>query len=410
VLPVPLDQLYLSWRVLNTSKGKTNVFLAATQRKTADSLVRVCRLAGVEPYRMIIKPLALCRMIKVNQAILIDVQPSEFDIIIYIDGIPQPVRTVSLPNEDLTWEQKTSMIASDLERTVNFYNTNNPDSPINAKMPIFVSGDFLAKPDLHKQLAQESGYQVKPLAPEDALPEKFDLAKYIVNIGLSMKTQGKEIEAIYPLADMNLLPAPYQPKPISLNRILGIPSCAAVVAILVPTVFMLQNNSSTIDNRELELQQIQIEINKKNTEKVELKREVTDLEQQMMQVTQAYERYKLSQDSIIAYQEHINNDLALILNKLPDDLILNSINDTNESLILKGYAPNEDSVYEYAQTILNMAREMERSLRYSEINISSLKMIDPEETEITEETEDETVETTVPGRIEFILTFTRGDF
>ncbi len=41
VLPVPLDQLYLTWRTIPCPKGRIQVFIAATPRKTADSLVQV---------------------------------------------------------------------------------------------------------------------------------------------------------------------------------------------------------------------------------------------------------------------------------------------------------------------------------------------------------------------------------
>jgi type IV pilus assembly protein PilM len=406
VLPVPLDQLYLSWKVLSANKGKTQAFVAATQRKTADSLVKTVRNAGLDPHRMMIKPLALSRMIKAKEGILIDVQPSEFDIVIFIDGIPQPVRTVSMPTETLTWEQKATMIANDLERTINFFNTNNPENPLKEKVPVFVSGDFLQRKELHEQLSGESGHPVKPLPVDMELPEKFDIPKYIVNIGLALKHQGKEIENQYPLADLNILPVPYQPKPISLNRIIGIPACAAIVAILIPTIFMLQANSATIESKEIELQNIRIDINKKNTEKVELQNNIKKLEEQKTSVEQTYNNFKRTHDTIDTRQEYINNDLQLLIVKLPDDITLKSINDTDSALILKGTAPHQEDVHEYAQTILNYALEMDMSLRFSETNITSLKITDGEQPEGEGESGEESDPT---GQIDFTLTFTRGD-
>ncbi len=81
---------------------------------------------------MVIKPLALTKALTVNTAILIDVQPAEFDIVIVSDGIPQPIRTVTLPNEELSWEQKLDMITSDLDRTIKFFDTNNPEKPLHS--------------------------------------------------------------------------------------------------------------------------------------------------------------------------------------------------------------------------------------------------------------------------------------
>jgi Tfp pilus assembly PilM family ATPase len=47
VLPVPLDQLYLFWRIIPGSKGKIQIYMAATPRKTVDSLVKVLNGAGL---------------------------------------------------------------------------------------------------------------------------------------------------------------------------------------------------------------------------------------------------------------------------------------------------------------------------------------------------------------------------
>jgi Tfp pilus assembly PilM family ATPase len=71
VLPVPLDQLYISWHTLPCPKGRVQVFIAATPRKIADSLVETLHAAGLEPRRMSIKPLLLTKAATVNTAILV---------------------------------------------------------------------------------------------------------------------------------------------------------------------------------------------------------------------------------------------------------------------------------------------------------------------------------------------------
>jgi type IV pilus assembly protein PilM len=106
VLPVPLDQLYLAWTIIPGPKSRISVYLAATPRKSIDSIMRTLKIGGLEASRMSIKPLALTKAIPTNSAILVDLQPTEFDIAIMVDGVSQPVRSVSLPSEELSWEQK----------------------------------------------------------------------------------------------------------------------------------------------------------------------------------------------------------------------------------------------------------------------------------------------------------------
>ncbi|GAG99320.1 unnamed protein product, partial [marine sediment metagenome] len=50
VLPVPLEQLYISWQTIPAPEGKIHVFLVAVPCKTADALLKVLRQAGLKPY------------------------------------------------------------------------------------------------------------------------------------------------------------------------------------------------------------------------------------------------------------------------------------------------------------------------------------------------------------------------
>ncbi|GAH72304.1 unnamed protein product, partial [marine sediment metagenome] len=62
-LPVPLDQLYLSWQIISTSAKEIQVFLAALPRNATDALIETLRQAGVKPYLMDLAPLALARVV-----------------------------------------------------------------------------------------------------------------------------------------------------------------------------------------------------------------------------------------------------------------------------------------------------------------------------------------------------------
>ena len=74
VLPVPLDQLYLSWKIIPGPRGKTQIYIAATPRKTVDSLIKIVQGAGLEVTRLSIKPLALTKLMPANTSILVDLQ------------------------------------------------------------------------------------------------------------------------------------------------------------------------------------------------------------------------------------------------------------------------------------------------------------------------------------------------
>ena len=99
VLGVPLEQLHISWQILSTIRGETLVYLAASPKNSVDAVISTLHKAGLTPYLMDLKPLALARTITEPRAIIIDLQPSSFDIVVMTEGIPQVARSLLLTQE-----------------------------------------------------------------------------------------------------------------------------------------------------------------------------------------------------------------------------------------------------------------------------------------------------------------------
>ena len=243
-LPVPLEQLYISWQTIPGPEDKTQVFLTAIPRKTADDLLKVLHQAGLEPSFMDLKPLLLARVVQEATAVIVDVQTTEFDIVIMSDGIPQPVRTLPFADEAPSWEEKLAMIRNELDRTIKFFNSNNPEKPLVSDIPIFVSGELVDDAESGKFLSDELGHPVQPLLSPLKCPQQLDPSHYLVNVGLALKVL--EGEAGPSVASVNALPAPYRPKPLPLAKIVAVPSVVAVSGLLVFLAMFMQDASASI--------------------------------------------------------------------------------------------------------------------------------------------------------------------
>jgi len=412
VLPVPLDQLYLSWQPIPCPKGRIQIFIAATPRKTADSLVQTFQAAGLEPRQMSIKPLLLTRMLAAKTAVMIDIQPAEYDIIIMFQGVPQPIRTVTFPSEELSPEQKLEMIVSDLDRTVKFFDTNNPENPLQESVPIYVSGEITGNSELIKKLMEMTGHPVETLKPALKDSAQIDLGRYLVNIAMAAKPAVPEKESAFPAANLNLLPAPYHPKPISMAKIIGIPGSVAFVGLVVPMVMMIQGSSSSITSMQHELDMTNKVINQKNADMQALKKTVSGMEKEAAEARMVYEKLNLALKAVTTSQDIVNGDLNIILNNLLPAITLHSITVSDGKVTLNGTAPNEQDLYYYAQVILQYARSLDESGRFTKTTISSLSADSPDE--ISGQTEDGTSGEGAPAAlneegIRFLLTFERGD-
>ena len=404
---MPLDQLYLSWHNVPCPKGRIQVFMAATPRKTADSLIKTLHEAGLEPYRMAIKPLALTKALPVNTAILIDLQPTEFDILVMTGGIAQPIRTITLPSEAQTAEQKLEMIASDLDRTIQFFDTNNPEKALNAAVPIYVSGELINQAELQGNLAQRSGHPVLPLPVILKGAEQIELGRYMVNIALAIDSSPQVREATFPVANLNVLPAPYQPKPMSLAKVVGIPAGVALAGLVIPVVMSMQSSAASIANMESQMAITNQMINQKTSQRNDLQKSVTDLGKQAAAVKKNSENLNQALARVITQQEHVNGDLAVTLDKLYPTIFLNNITEDGTTLILEGRAPNEQDIYAYAQVILSTAGSSDLSQRFQETVVTQISNKEQiPDLHITDN--QDPPPTPIGGTINFTLTFLRG--
>ncbi len=219
-LPVPLEELYISWQVIPTHEKETQVFLAALPRNDTDALIETLREAGIKPYLMDLAPLTLARVAGEATAIIVDVRSTEIDIVIIIEGVPQLIRTLHLPRKATSLQEKLPKIREELKRTIKFYNSSHSEKPLEPGLPIYASGELGEEPQACQSLADELNYSVLPLASPLMFPEDLAPTRYMVNIGLALKKLRLEKRAGLSLVNLNVLPEVYQPKPPSLTKVL----------------------------------------------------------------------------------------------------------------------------------------------------------------------------------------------
>ena len=367
VLPVPLEQLYISWQPIPAPVGKTQVFLVAIPRKTADALLKVLYKAGLKPYFIDIKPLALSRVVREATAVVVDVQPTEFDIVIIADGIPQPVRTVPFPAKVLSRQEKLPIIRDELSRTVEFFNSNNPEKPLVPDVPVYISGELADEPELCKLLSDELGYNVLPLSSLLKRPEQLDLNDYMVNVGLALKELAKE--AGPSVATLNSLPVSYQPKPISLVRIAVVPGVIVVVGLLVMFAMLVQNTSASVDSMYNRLENTNHVFKQKQLQKKELMADIAELEKNLAAVKASRDTYNMALGSLEKQGNTVNGDLEATTDNLLSTMVLTGISHGSGKLTIDGRSPSEVEVLSYA-------RSLDDSGRFSEVTIANLRKVD----------------------------------
>jgi type IV pilus assembly protein PilM len=366
VLPVPTEQLYISWQTVSTSGEKIQVFMIAIPRQTADLVLRIINRAGFKPYLMDIKPLAIARLSRESTAIVVDVQAKEFDIIIVYDGLPQPIRTVPFPQESHSSRERLEIVSDELKRTVQFYNSNNPEKSLVPNTTLLVSGEMADEPELYESLAQELGFQVALLTSPLKCMKQLDPSHHLINVGLALKELNKEAGPLLP--NINTLPIPYQPKQISTNKLLALPATAAAVALIILLTMTIQDAAGSIQTAQIQVDSNNLLLGKRQEQKKELVDNIAAMEEKLSSIDSSRNNLTSALNSLNNNGDMINGNLKASVNNVVSNMDLLNLGHSGTSLGISGQAKSESEVFSYV-------RKLTATGRFTEITISNISRI-----------------------------------
>jgi type IV pilus assembly protein PilM len=363
ILPMPLEQLYLSWQVMSVAGGKTNIFLVALPRQMADMIIRVINHAGCKPYLMDIKPLALARLSPEPTALILDVQSNEFDIVMMVNGVPQPVRTIAFPQEALSFPDKFVTVKEELKRTLEFIRAKVEEKQITPDTTMYISGELAEHPELFEPMAGEFKLKTAKLALPLKYPKNLEPVPYLVNAGLALKEMVKEVRPLKP--NFNTLPAPYLPKRIAFHKLMALPAAACAVGLLVLMTISVQNAAGDIRTMQTRLKTTNSLILKKQTQKADIAATLSSLEQQKSQAETEYDTYSAAFKKLMSTGNNMNTDLDASVDNIKAGLTVVSLSITDSQVSISGSADSEETVFKYV-------RDLMATGRFKEITISSI--------------------------------------
>jgi type IV pilus assembly protein PilM len=377
VIPVPLDEVYLSYQRIPSLVGETRVFLAAFPRNVADALHRTLKAAGIEPYIMDLAPLALCRTLNESRAIIVNTRLDNLDIIVMVDRLPQLIRTLSLPGEVASLAEKVPTITEEIDRTVAFYNSSHKEQPLDATVPMFVCGDLAQTPESWQSLSGRLNCPVSILPSPVESPESFNLGEFMVNIGLAFKELFPEKgEASVSLVNFNALPKMYLPKAVPVSAIL-MPVCVIIGAgILVYMGIMLRNSTAQNELLRSELAAIETRVTEERVEIATLAEQVSQLGAEVAPLEARADVFETTFDSLGDGRALVDKHMDDIVMLVPADAEFIELNHEDEVVTINGLVAEEidaeDDIFAYARSLRS---------RYVNFVVSSIEAAETEEGE-----------------------------
>jgi len=255
VMPVSMERIHLAWQTVESITAEPRVLMVGVPTDVIDGQVRSLKAAGIDPYLLELRTMALARLVDRETAITLNLEPSALDVVVTIDGVPEAMRTVAWRSATESAADRGEQAAMAVEMTLGYFETYHPDIQIEADTPVLIAGQLADDEAVVQALAARLSYPVEPLPAPVGLPPFLSFAEYAVNIGLAMKAAdtGKRGGGHgNPKApDMNLLPDEYSPWRPNLRQVLVAAVIVAGLGLLFP-VYQL-TMGALADTRTLEL-------------------------------------------------------------------------------------------------------------------------------------------------------------
>jgi hypothetical protein len=238
LMPVSTEALYLYWQLIGRTDGNQDVFILGVPRGLMDDKIRALKGVGIQPRAVELKSMALARAINRAQALILNVEPSSLDIIMAVKGVPEIMFSQAWHQGGMNSEDMAEYLATNLEITVDFYNSHHVDAPFDMTNPLYITGQLSIEPELMEKLRVRLGFDVEELSPPLELPDFLPVSQYAVNIGLALRQEISFSDndgegGFFPL-DVNLLPQAYRPWRPTTKQLFYAGILASAITLIFP--------------------------------------------------------------------------------------------------------------------------------------------------------------------------------
>jgi len=162
------------------------VFVVAVPKVAVLTALEAMDGAGLRPWTMDVRSLALIRAIGRPNAVILNLEEDGLDLAIVERGIPTLLRSVPLPSGiDLAIAQ--DRLVDEAERALGYYEDINPDRPLDPETPLYLTGSLATGIALSERVRAVTRHPIGRVTTALSHPADFPVGEYLVNLGLAVK-------------------------------------------------------------------------------------------------------------------------------------------------------------------------------------------------------------------------------
>ena len=304
VMPVPRETLYFFWQTLSADERDSHVFTVGVPKEVIDEKVRALKAAGINTQLIELKTMALIRAVNKKEALILNIETTNFDIIVLSRGAPEIMHSLAWRPDSMGIENAAEYLAAQLDMIVEHYNAGHVIEPFDMATPLYITGQMSVDPELMEKLKGRLDFNVESLTCPLDCPEFLPVSQYAANIGLAMRREvatrvaSSDGDAGALELDMNLLPQAYMPWRPTVRQIYSGAIIIAAVALIFPLLQL--TNEEMMDTSALSMKDVAL-----NAQLLKKKAEIERREP----LQKAIDEY----NSIIVRDRNFDDDIRVIV-------------------------------------------------------------------------------------------------
>ncbi len=341
-----------------------DVYAFGVYRDVIESELRFIRQQGAWPVDARPRPLALAAAVNEERALILDLEPYNFSVIILRDGLPDIIFDIGV-DPDVDDVELGKLAREQIDTTIGYHDSVNEEAPLPPDIPIIVTGALASRATLVRKALEGLPNPASPLPTILRADPEFPCVEYAANIGLAtiagLRPWQRPAVKRFSTPEFTFVPTdfPRRPRPArTLARGMGIAALILTVGLAIGQVSDAQS-----DNQHRTA--LSDELDKRVEERRAELRRAGILDVQIDHARTEADTVFAATGAITRLDEGFGEALTGVTSRMPRGVILRQLDDDG-SLITATFSASTTSA------LLEFTRSLEASPEFGRIKIRSL--------------------------------------
>jgi Tfp pilus assembly PilM family ATPase/Tfp pilus assembly protein PilN len=368
------EDIHLLWQATepNPDNMEMDYFVLGVPRNYIKPLEDTIYRAGIKPYIVDVKPLALARAASIRDGLIVSLEKSYYDIVLVSNGLVRVMHSFSPGSKPVDKISTVNDVIDGLNKAIKSFNRDFPENTLDPDIPLLLAGETAADSEIVALMQEATGHPVSILNPVLEVPAEMPREIYSAALGLVAKKIKPAVDNLqYRDIDINLLMKSKKGSQLRYQlAYAGLGVFFLLLAFLVYEAFQYKSDAAArteaLQAEQVRSTQLLADIRKVNTQALADKQTSTD---QLQSMTARLSAVTANREQILNQKRDYAGGFDTINSSLPTGSDYENITMQPDVIRVKGQVTEPFEILDFTDAL-------ERTGTFSSVIIDSINPIE----------------------------------